>query len=52
LGKVSVIQEITGLDRNMMQKAKKNGLIKQRKGSNGIKYLLESIHPMFIKQKS
>lgn len=48
--KVSVITELTGWDSRFLEKARINGLIEQRKGVNGIEYLLESINPMFIKK--
>lgn len=50
--KVSVITALTGWEKKFLEKARLNGLVKQRKGSNGIEYLLESINPMFLKQQS
>ena len=47
--KVSVIQQLTGWDARFLEKARINGLVTQRKGANGIEYLLESIHPNFLK---
>jgi hypothetical protein len=48
--KVSVVQMVTGWDNRFLEKARKNGLIQQRKtAENGIEYLLESINPIFIK---
>ncbi len=49
--KVSVIQELTGWNSRFMEKARINGLVKQRKSANGIEYLLESVNPMFIKKQ-
>jgi hypothetical protein len=48
--KVGIVHELTGWDREGMRKARESNLIKQRKGVNGIEYLLESIPPMFIKK--
>ena len=48
--KISIIQDLTGWDKEGMRKARINGLVKQRRGSNGIEYLLESINPIFLKK--
>lgn len=48
--KVAVIQEVTKWDKEGLRRARINGLVEQRKGTNGIEYLLESIHPMFVKK--
>lgn len=50
--KVGTIQELTVWDdKRKLERARKEGLLKQRKGANGIEYLIESIDPLFIKQK-
>lgn len=50
--KVSTIRLLTVWDdKRKLEKARKEGLLKQRKSSNGIEYLLESIPEIFIKQK-
>jgi hypothetical protein len=50
--KVGTIKEMTVWDdKRKLERARRDGLLKQRKGANGIEYLLESINPLFIKQK-
>lgn len=50
--KVSTIRELTVWDnKRKLEKARREGLLIQRKGGNGIEYLLESINSLFIKQK-
>lgn len=47
----SIIQHLTGWNSNWMRKARENGLVKYREtGPKGKEYLLESIHPKFLKQ--
>lgn len=48
--KVGFIQDVTGWDKEGLRRARENGLIKQRRGTNGIEYLLESIPEMFIRK--
>lgn len=50
--KAGIIQELTLWDKEGMRRARMNGLVEQRKGSNGIEYLLESIHPSFLKKQT
>jgi hypothetical protein len=51
--KVGTIQRLTiWHDKKELDRARREGLLKQRKGSNGIEYLLESIPEQFIKKVS
>lgn len=47
--KVGIIKELTGWNNRSMDKARKNNLVELRNINGKIEYLLESIHPMFIK---
>jgi hypothetical protein len=46
--KVSEVVRLTGWDKEEMRRARENGYIEFRT-KNGFEYLVESIHPMFIK---
>lgn len=49
--KVGTVRELTVWDnKRKLDKARREGLLKQRKGSNGIEYLLDNINPIFFKQ--
>jgi hypothetical protein len=50
--RVGTIRELTPwTDKRKLEKARREGLLKQRRGANGIEYLLESIPEIFLKQK-
>lgn len=47
--KVVVITELTGWNKYSLHRARRNGLVKWRKVGHIVEYLLESVHPTFIK---
>ncbi len=49
--KIGIVKQLTNWNKEQMRKARENGLIRHRRGSNGIEYLLESIDEKFIKNK-
>lgn len=51
LVRVSVVQSLTGLDKEGLRKARQNNLITQVKRPDGIWYELESIHPVIKKHE-
>lgn len=50
--KVSAIMEITGWNREKMRQMRDNGVIRFRKGDNGMQYLLESVPDIFKIKKT
>lgn len=51
--RVGTIRELTPwTDKRKLEKARREGLLKQRRSENGIEYLLESIPEIFIKKQT
>jgi hypothetical protein len=48
--KVSIIQSLTGWDKEGMRTARMNGLVKMKREKGEIFYLLESLNEIFIKK--
>jgi hypothetical protein len=51
--KVGTIRKLTIWDdKRKLERARREGLLIQRKGANGIEYLIESIDPLFIRKQA
>jgi hypothetical protein len=47
--KVSVVQDLTGWNREKLRQMREHGLIAYQRNETGMWYQLESIHPIFLK---
>ena len=50
--KVSSVQELTGWNRDQLRRMRDHGVIVSKKNDKGIWYLLESINPLFLKNRT
>lgn len=51
LVKVGYVKKLTGMDKEGLRRARESNLITQVKNPKGIFYVLDSIHPLIIKQE-